>query len=177
MKNASISDNYLNVVNDNNRYDDDLNLLINEWVKCITGLPEHLIRPLWQPDAPVIPDFEVNWCAFGVNSIADEEPCFELYDESSIFRQNEEVTLLIRFYGQQSQQIATTFRLSILHPQNNYQLNKLGFTLLGVSSLIAFPEFINEKWYRRHDLTIELRRRTQRTYNVKSLLQHEIKFF
>lgn len=174
---SSIFDDYLNHKNDTSLdYDDNLNLIINTWVKKITGLPENLIRPLWQQDPPVIPKNGINWCAFGVDTFTSYNPVFEQLTEYTDIRQNEELTVLMRFYGQQSQKIANQFRISVLHPQNNYQLNKLGFTIGKVSQLVAFPELINDKWHSRHDLSVFIRRRTNRVYDVKSLLQSDIKF-
>lgn len=160
----------------NVKYDDDLNLILNEWVKSITGISEELVRPLWQTDAPNIPEKDVNWISFGVSNFDSENLYFQQNANDSSSKNNEELTILMRFYGKDAQSIANNFKASIQIPQNNYQLNKLGLTYHRSSNVSNFPELYNNQWFKRFDLTVYLRRRNDRTYQIKTIESFDFKF-
>ncbi|EPH6016721.1 phage neck terminator protein, partial [Yersinia enterocolitica] len=56
-------------------------------------------------------------------------------------------------------------------------LVRMGLSLARCSRINPFPELINNKWVRRFDITIKLRRKVIREYGIKSLTSAPVKFF
>lgn len=69
---------------------------------------------------------------------------------------------------------ASIFRDGISVEQNNSELNRMGLTLGDVSSITPFPELINQQWLRRYDITVKIRRKVTRTYNIKSIVDGNV---
>lgn len=97
------------------------------------------------------------------NTFLDEPP----YD---YIMRNEVLEILCSVYGSGADELASRIREGLAHPQNRevLQLNNMG--LVDVGSPLAVPELVNEIWYYRLDMTINIRRRVVRTYPVRNIL-------
>lgn len=143
----------------------------------ITGLVGKMVRPAWQPDPPAKEDLPVDWCAYRVESTEPNwtgaiihHPEGQGTDE---LRRNETVNLLVSFYGPHASGYAGILRDGMLIPQNMEALKAQGIDFLEAGRVIAAPEFINNQWVNRRDLTIKLRRVVSRTYPILNVLSAE----
>ncbi len=59
-------------------------------------------------------------------------------------------------------------------PQNGEQLGLNDMKFASASEIRAVPDFVNQQWVRRYDLTLVLRRKITRTYAVLNLLSAEV---
>lgn len=162
---------YLTAVGAMPIYDEALEQALSQWILGISGLPDgaviiEYINP--QPGPP--PD--ANWCSFSLTEFQYQaNPVSVTKDaDADYFRQVESAVVRCRFYGPGAQGYASAFRSGLFVSQNNAELNRIGFTFGDVGNLIATPEFINNQWQRRYDLSVTLRRQTEREYGIKSFL-------
>nr|WP_166506911.1 hypothetical protein [Sodalis glossinidius] len=153
-------------------YYEELDKLLSQWVRNITLLTAKRVIARWQPEPPDIPPADVNLCAFGVVDMpCDDNPAFvNQTEENTGLWRHETIECLASFYGPAGQQYATRFRDGITVTQNNAELNTQGLSLAGYSPIIPFPELINTQWVRRYDVTVRLRRKVVREYNIRSLI-------
>lgn len=174
--NSSTEQGWLTPTDENPVYGEALDRILSRWVRGITGLPDKLVRPRWQPKPPPLPPPETTWCAFGViDIIADDNPAFvgQTEEDTALWR-HEIVVCMASFYGHDSQYTIARFREGITLNQNNSELNASDLSLISYSQITAFPEFINNQWVRRFDITVRLRRKVIRRYNIKSLTDAKV---
>lgn len=153
--------------------DQALDDFFQEIVVGLTNLPEDLVRPRWQPEPPTQPEATVDWMAVGV---IDEEP-----DTYAVVRhaqtadpdapvdelqRHENIDVLVSSYGPNARGNLKLVADGFLIPQNLAVLTENGMGLVGTSRIVAAPDFVKEKWLRRFDLHILVRRNVTRTYNV-----------
>lgn len=134
----------------------------------ITGLNTKLVRPKWQAEPPKqLPNPEDNWCAFRVISNNPDANAYlqEVNNEGRLQR-HDDLQLICSFYGSLSDENASILRDGFQLTQNRDALTsaQMGFT--GTSPSTFVPEFINNRWFPRTDITILLKRRIDRTYAV-----------
>ena len=65
---------------------------------------------------------------------------------------------------------AAVLRDGLQIPQNSDQLNAAGMAVIGVQDVLYVPELINDRWFERADITINLNRNLSRTYAILTLL-------
>ncbi|MNT98481.1 hypothetical protein D3C72_2410750 [compost metagenome] len=59
---------------------------------------------------------------------------------------------------------------SLAIPQNREQLQLNDMAFVEASEIRAAPDLVNQKWIRRYDLTVTLRRKITRTYPVLNII-------
>ncbi|ATM96192.1 hypothetical protein CRN75_12980 [Yersinia frederiksenii] len=160
-------------------YDEALERQLSQWLRGVSGLPDGYVRPRWTAVQPPIMEANVNWCGFGIIDIPDDSgPAFENQTENSTeLWRHEEIECMASFYGPSGQRYAAQFRDGLTITQNNDELVTMGLSLARCSHITPFPELINNKWVRRFDITIKLRRKVIREYGIKSLTSAPVKFF
>ncbi|WP_186096934.1 phage neck terminator protein [Burkholderia gladioli] len=154
--------------------DDALDNLLHDLIAGVTALDGSLVRPRWQPTVPKQPAPNVNWCAFGVS---DQEPDANPViqhdgtgDGSDTYIRHEGIEVACTFYGPNAKGYAQRLADSLAIPQNREALGANDMAFVGVSKIIPAPDFVNQKWIRRYDITFTLRRKVTRTYPVLNLL-------
>lgn len=161
-----------------NVYDIELDRLLQTAVVGISGLPGQLVRPRWQAITPNQPEHEVNWCAIGVSDIAPDAYTFKTHDPAGqgtdIVERDEILTVLASFYGLASNTNAHAFYDGLQVNQNRDTLAAAGIVLITVGECLQVPVLLAQKWARRVDITVTLRRRTQRVYQIKSLVSASV---
>lgn len=181
MSNDSTTPGWLTPVTDATDYDELLERNLSRWISSVSGLPGKMMFPRWQPNEQTrtLPDANQNWCAFGILAIeTDDNPALvKQTDEGVTYWRHDVIECLLSFYGPGGQQFSLQFRSGITIPQNNDQLNQLSLSLADYGRIMAVPEFINEQWIRRYDITVRLRRKDIRTYAIKSLVDAPVTFF
>ena len=155
---------------------------LHDFLVGISGLPNELVRPDWQlypgvfPGNKVgIPDFEVDWLAFGIkNKRSDFSPVQELKSNGSYeMQRNEYLDLFCVFYGLNSQITAENVRDNLFINQNSEVLNRNGFAFVKVDEIIDASMIFNNRFYRRADLTITIGRLLKKTYEILPFLKAE----
>ncbi|GMG90664.1 hypothetical protein Cmtc_18840 [Cupriavidus sp. TKC] len=158
--------------------DDDLDNLLQELVAGVTGLDGKMVRPRWQPTVPKQPEPSVNWCALGIAvQKNDAGPAIQHDgdgDGSDTYIRHQEIELLCTFYGPGAKGYAQRLADGMAIPQNNEQLGLNDMKFVSVSDIRPAPDFVNQQWVRRYDLTLVLRRKITRTYAVLNLLSADV---
>lgn len=172
--NTSATGGYLDGVTDTLQVDDDdFENLLHDLVMGLSAIPQDLVRPRWQATPLTQPTRTTNWCALGItNRSVLETPVIThdpAGDGSDHLVQQEELDLLVSFYGPNSSGNASRLRDGLYISQNRDVLTANSIGLVRTSSITPFPELVGTQWYHRHDITITLRRKVQRTYAVLTL--------
>lgn len=138
----------------------------------ITGLDNTLVRPAYQENEPIIPDISVDWMAFNLsNRITINTPSIKMEDDgqtASSYRE-ERIDVICSFYGPNCHYNASNLSQGIWLSQNREVLRTQDIGLYDTEDTIFAPEFINNRYYRRCDVTIGLIRGVKRDYNILSL--------
>ena len=151
--------------------DAELANILQKAIRGITDLPGALVRPRWQPEPPQQPAFEVNWCAFGVVRVAYDKLAF--YKQVSQF--DAEVyrdtlfDVLHSFYGPSCTLFARRLIDGLSVPQNRDELERSDIAVVTAGDLTHLPALLKERWVDRVDVEITFRRRTLRTYAIRTI--------
>lgn len=171
MSNDSTTRGYLTPVGDSPKYDEALEREISRWIRGVSGLSAEVVFPRWTDPQPLIPKNGITWCGFGVTAVPLPGLPADIQSEDHSEQWTwERVTVTCSFYGPQGSSTASTFRAGIFVEQNNAELNRLGLSLVEAGTIYNLPELINNQWVRRYDLTVQLSRKSIRTYNIKSIV-------
>ena len=142
----------------------------------VTSMAGKWVRPRWQNEPPPMPAIGENWCAFGVKTIrADDGPYFHQNAEDMDSVRHEGIELTLSFYGNHGQSIANIFKDGLTIPQNIAQLRQKKIKYIGCSEIVTAPDFLNQQYVHRYDLVASFRRKTKRTYAIKTFNSFEIK--
>ncbi|MBR7738275.1 phage neck terminator protein [Acinetobacter nosocomialis] len=156
-------------------YDQDVEDIFQAFIVGITSLPGAMVRPRFQRVPPPFPEIGEDWCAFAVQSIiSDDGPYFDQKDETMDSIRHEELTLFLSFYGDHGQSIANVLKDGLGIPQNIEQLKAQKIKFVGCSEIITAPDFLNKQYVHRYDLVASFRRKTKRTYAVKTFKSYQI---
>jgi hypothetical protein len=142
----------------------------------ITGLPPDLVRPKWQLEPGNMPNYDLDWMAFGSNAkeadwdaeVHHIDDGADGYDE---LRRTEVWEYLATFYGPNVDYYSSVLRDGLAIEQNRYQLLAANAAVVEVQKIPLSPELVNQRWVGRADVTVVLRRRIIRRYNVLHLLR------
>jgi hypothetical protein len=150
------------------------------WFVALSGLSPKLVRPAFQPEPPVFPDFG-NCCMFFRFSTrpADDWPYIGFNDAArggrgaSTMQRHVAIDILCSFYdmgiGGQAEAAATLFKDNMAVPQNVEYLLVSNFGLASVGALQVLPVLIKSRWQYRVDFGFVVRYEMQRTYPVDSV--------
>lgn len=148
---------------------------IQGWIVGLTGMDGKLVRPRWQPEAPVIPDEGTAWAAIGLGTRSSDTYPFvgnKTPDGSpgySLARQ-EEIPVLCSFYdlgsGGQADALAALLRDQTAIAQNRELLRANNFAFVSCGELTPVPSLLKTRWLYRVDVPITLRRQINRSYPV-----------
>lgn len=152
-------------------YDQELEDIFQAFIVGITSLSGAMVRPRFQTEPPPMPAIGVDWCAFAIKSIIpDDGPYFNQNDESMNSIRHEELTLLLSFYGKHGQAVANVLKDGLGIPQNIAQLKAQKIKYISVGEIITAPDFLNNQYVHRYDLTAVFKRKTSRSFTVKSFV-------
>lgn len=159
-------------------YGDALDDLLQGIVSGITGVAGKFVRPRWQPEPPEHPPHDTNWIAFGLASFEFDVFPSIIHDPNgnsgngvNIIERDERFKLATSFYGPDGQGIASRFRDGLMVEENRWPLVDANIGVIEVQQIINLPALLKEKWVRRVDLSVMLRRRVAHTYAVPTLIQ------
>lgn len=156
--------------------------IFQQTIVGLTGLPGRLVRPMWQPVMPKIPEPGVTWCAFGIstddpdaNPVVTNLPDANEGNGGVSLQRHEHIKLQCTFHGPHGQAMATRARDGLAISQNNSMLQvHYSIGLISTGQIINIPELINQQWVRRYDFFARFRRKVTRSYPVFNLLSAPI---
>lgn len=158
--------------------DIDLSALLQPVIVGITGLSDALVVIKGQPIPPAQPDRPITWCAHGVMAV-DAPPNIDIVHDgqavgglgqSRHFRQ-EEIEVLVSFYGPAARSTASLLRDGLEVGQNREALEASGFVYVRPERITGLADFENKQFVRRADFVFRLRRMIGRTYAIRNVVQ------
>lgn len=174
MANTSATGGYLtptNTVLDDSALQD----FLHGAIAGITGLGNTFVRPTFQPNPPTRLGIDVNWCGFAIlNRRTEALPWYVQNDENDgTLSRTELFDLQVSFYGPNCTAYAGILRDGLQITQNLEQLFAAGMAPNGCQDIIYMPELVNDRYYQRADITVNMNRDVSRNYDILSLLSAE----
>ena len=169
MTNTSATGGYLAPVafGDN---DAALRRVIHDFIAGVTGIDGGLVRPKWQKNPAAIPANGTDWCAFDLNNFmagnAYQVQIADGDDTQLQYQQNEVFDLNCSFYGDNCQRYAGVIRDGLQIAQNREALFLLGVSVSGGVQITRAPELIDDVWFDRCDISVQMGRTVNSDYPV-----------
>lgn len=153
----------------------DFDRFMQQVVVNITGIAGQFVRPRWQPEPPNAPPNSTDWAAIGaIDFNADTFPSVSHVDTDSggrdVLFEQEEVAMLVSFFGPNAVRNAAVFRDGLKIAQNREVLASADIAVIDTGRITAVPALMHERWQYRVDLPFNLRRAIRRFYPVLNIL-------
>lgn len=155
-------------------YDDPFEDFLHDVIAGITGVSGELIRPRWQPEPPNLPARDSNWLAFGVVRLQGDVYAVVRHredDGGDDLSRHETVDVLVSAYGPRASEMLAILRDGLQIEQNREALIAAGVGFRDASEMIPAPVLVKDRWTRRWDMNVSVRREIKRTYGVVSLVK------
>ena len=165
MPNTSATGGYLSVSTDSY----DLNHVMHDFIMGLTAIDKTLIRPMYQPNAPVVPSFGTNWVAFNVKEADTEGFASQELKTTLAIKRSAKLIVAISFYGANSYQNIKSFKDSLEITQNWEAVRTYGMAFGGSGNIIKIPELHNMRWLDRYNIEIIINQMTNKTASIISL--------
>jgi len=143
----------------------------HDLIMNLTGLNKLLVRPRWQPNAPVMPSSNTDWCAFGVTELESDDTAYlnnNAVNTADIVR-HEKYSVLCSFYGTNARDYVRKMRDSLEVGQNREVLFLNNFGYITCTPATHAPELINDLWNDRYDIEFQFARQIGIHYNIKDI--------
>jgi len=174
MTNTSATGGYLAPSSTSAAYDEAFDRQLSALVRGLTGLADGTVRPRWQTIPPKALPVGTDWCAIGVTEIAKDYGAAVIHRSAGLgsdeLQRHETVTILASFYGPAAQGNAARMADGLWVAQNRDAMRAAGMGLYEASGIRSAPEFANQQWIRRFDLSFMVRREVDRVYPILNLL-------
>lgn len=143
---------------------------IHDFLVGLTAIDNTLVRPAFQRNPIPAPDIDIDWLAFNISErrITNVSGLFYIGETLSQLIY-EDLDVVCYFYGTDSTLNASIARDAVRIGQNREVLFLNGFGLRGTSDIRYMPEFINEQFHDRCDVTITLTREIVKNYEILSV--------
>lgn len=156
--------------------DQDLEDIFQGFIRGVTGIAGSMVRPRFQTVPLPMPAVGEDWVAFGIKSQRqDDSPYFDQHENDATTIRHEKIEVALSFYGTQGQHFAKLFVDGTAIPQNIDQLKPHKIKFVWVSEVLTVPDLINEQYVHRFDVNATFRRKTERTYPIKTFKSYQIK--
>ena len=142
--------------------------VLQQMLHQFSNIPGPLVRPNWQVNPPKRPDVTTNWIAFGIEGVTPDFSAYVGPDSKGnpIMQRNEELALVVNFYGPASYDNYGLVRDSFQLAQNRAELLKANIVWAYDGQATHVPELIDEEWFDRWRVVFTLRRQIIRNYPV-----------
>lgn len=161
-------------------YDEALEDIFTAFVSGITGLSGSSVRPRWQPTPPKIPEASVDWCSLGImDSTADAGPYIQHNGAGQSgtgqddIQRHEDIEVMCSFYGPNSFRYAAMLRDGAGIEQNIDVLRTHSIAFVECGPIRTLPEFFNQQWIKRGDISVFFRRQIKRSYGILNIVSAE----
>lgn len=154
--------------------DEELDDLLHTAVQQLAGFTDPtLVRPRVQAEPPVQPSFTTDWVAYGIVKTTQDTQGYEVHDPAlegtSAVERTYEHDVLLSFYGPHCAAYLERLRDATQLSQNREALFAQNIGIIEVTDGIFVPALLKERWVRRVDATLRIRRRTRRVYSVPNI--------
>jgi len=147
-----------------------LGRLLQPTLAGLADIEGSLVRPLWQLNPPPVPDHNVDWIAFGIESrTADANAYLEPGADDTALIRHEEITWQVSCYGPNGMRTAGRIRDGLEIRQNRVPLDLAGLGFVAADFIANLAEVVNGRFYARADLTLIFRREIRRGYAILPL--------
>lgn len=171
MSNTSSTGGYLPLSPGQGRYE--IEDVLHDMIAGITGLAGDHIRPRWQPDPPVVPEPDIDWCAFGISQFVPHNLPVIIHhgegDGHSEMLDVEDLQVLVSFFGPMHMVLARHLRRGLYVPQNREQIRKAGMAFVAAGAIVPLPEQVALGWRPRADIALSFRLETRSTIPILNL--------
>lgn len=157
--------------------DDALQDFLQAMIVGITGMAAESVRPRWQPEPPNLKEYGDNWAGIGV--VVRHPESFAAIDHdpdeqgADVLRRSEVLEVLTSFYGPNAERNAGLLKDGLQIEQNRAVLREAGMALVDTGDPVEAPSLVKERWLRRIDLRMSIRRGIVRVYPILNLLSAE----
>lgn len=153
---------------------------LQDFITGVSGLAGHMVRPAFKNDRAEPPPGPVDWCAFLISEIADND----FYLQESIPKEDgidykqvstQKISVLVSFYGDNAWEKASILRDGCQLEQNRellYRNSKL--KLISTSSLVSVGDQYLSRWRDRVDVRITFSRIRERHYDIKTIIDAHV---
>lgn len=154
--------------------DDLLDNFIHDIISGVTGLPGNVILPRWQPEPVNLPAVGTDWMAFGIVKTTPDTFAVEYHHSAGngtdeLIR-HEVMDILVSSYGPNSRKNLQLLSDGLQIAQNREVLFLNSMAFVETTDTLTAPQFVKDKWLRRIDFTLRIRRQILRSYPVLNLL-------
>ena len=155
----------------------------NLFVGICGNIPGNLFFQRWQPEMENLPpvDPQTNWAALGVTTsdisqyeFSGHVPATPSYDE---YVAHEDLDVMVSFYGPLAATNAKILRDGIQLGQNREPLFLAGMGLINVGNIVTVPELIKQRWLKRVDFDVRIRRAVVRWYAVDDIGEADVTIY
>lgn len=137
----------------------------------ISGLDPTLVRPKWEINPAKQPDVGINWLAIGIGT---KRSNYNIYNGSAVVNsqivnvssRHEDIEVKCSFYGPNSDDYVDVVVDGFQIQQNLEALATAFMGFVYTSEAIRVPDFVNERWIDRYEMSVFLRRERLRTYPI-----------
>jgi hypothetical protein len=143
----------------------------------VVDMDPTLVRPRWQPQPPTTPEFNIDWCGFGITHREADATAYVAHVNVpdgvgyDIFQRMERLTVMASFYGPNAEDNAALLRDGVFIDQNRALFRANGLGLIEVDDIMKSAELFRQQYRDRADLMLYLRREVRRTYQVRNILR------
>lgn len=151
--------------------DEALEDLIHDVIAGIIDVDGSLVWPMWQQEPPPIPA-DGRFTAFGVaDTHWDSDPYIQhVEDVGDQLYRNQTMTWVICFYGSDAGQRSSQFINGIPLSQNRNAFRQNGIGYIEVDGPVTTSELFKERYLKRLDCRLRLRRAVVWTYPILHVL-------
>jgi hypothetical protein len=156
-------------------YDNPLDDFFHAFLVALSTLPGQLVRPRWQEEPPNMPDFSVDWLAWGITEIEEDPFAYQgqADEDTGVVERDEILVMLMSFYGPRAGQLGKQVSASIQLAQNRAYLRAQNMTVIEVAGQVRLPALLKDKWVPRVDQRVRFRRRATWAYQIHAIEQFQ----
>lgn len=163
-------------------YSQTLENVFHDLIQGVCGIVDgSLVRPRWQPEPVNQPDFNTDWVAFGIQTYDADTFAYVKHDPTgnggageSELQRDEQLRVLMSFYGPNGDALETRLRDGLQIEQNRANLGAQGVKLIQLLQATQLPALLMDKWVRRVDVVGLFNRRVTRRYTVGTIVSSTV---
>lgn len=150
--------------------EDALDQFFHDVIAGITGVDGKLVRPRWQEVPLNMPPANSSWIAFGVtNQIEDFNGYVEHAEGKDTLQRYETLDLMVSSYGPKAATNLGRLLDGLEIEQNRAVLTANGMGVLEATDKVNAPVLVKDRWRKRIDSTIKIRREIRREYDIRDI--------
>jgi hypothetical protein len=132
--------------------------LVHDYIVGLSGLDNTLVRPMYQPNPPTIPDFGTDWIGINIKTTDMNGSSYQVLNKDDILTLRRDVTfeISLAIYGTNSFRVSTQIRSGMELTQNTEIFRPYNIAFGTHGKLVRSPELHNQRWLERYNLDFTL---------------------